>query len=166
MHQPDAGLTGRCPVQPSTPLGPDQVNVIIVIIIFVSRKEESSVHLNESGSRHFEVGIHWPRKMIAKGRSRLLQRPSRRYDAKREVRHQELFNGGWDAASKAHKSQSIERLLSKGSPIINNSVFGATSSLFFGTPLVLPRTPCHVFERHPYVISPPLGDAIVRSRNS
>jgi hypothetical protein len=32
MHQPAAGPTGRCPVQPSTPLGPDQVNVIIIII--------------------------------------------------------------------------------------------------------------------------------------
>jgi hypothetical protein len=32
MHQPAAGPTGRCPVKPSTPLGPDQVNVIIIII--------------------------------------------------------------------------------------------------------------------------------------
>jgi hypothetical protein len=29
MHHPAAGPTGRCPVQPSTPLGPDQVNVFI-----------------------------------------------------------------------------------------------------------------------------------------
>jgi hypothetical protein len=32
MHQPAAGPTGRCPVQPSTPLGPDQVNVIYLFI--------------------------------------------------------------------------------------------------------------------------------------
>jgi hypothetical protein len=28
---PAAGPTGRCPVQPSTPLGPDQVNVLLSI---------------------------------------------------------------------------------------------------------------------------------------
>jgi hypothetical protein len=33
MHHPAAGPPGRCPVQPSTPLGPDQVNVIIIIIL-------------------------------------------------------------------------------------------------------------------------------------
>jgi hypothetical protein len=27
MHHPAAGATRRCPVQPSTPLGPDQVNI-------------------------------------------------------------------------------------------------------------------------------------------
>jgi hypothetical protein len=32
MHHPAAGPTGRCPVQPSTPLGPDQVNVIFFFI--------------------------------------------------------------------------------------------------------------------------------------
>jgi hypothetical protein len=32
MHHPAAGPTGRCPVQPNTPLGPDQVHVIIIII--------------------------------------------------------------------------------------------------------------------------------------
>jgi hypothetical protein len=31
MHQSAAGPPGRCPVQSSTPLGPDQVNVIIII---------------------------------------------------------------------------------------------------------------------------------------
>jgi protein phosphatase len=29
MHHPAAGATRRCPVQPSTPLGPDQVNVLL-----------------------------------------------------------------------------------------------------------------------------------------
>jgi hypothetical protein len=33
MHHPAAGPPGRCPVQPSTPLGPDQVNVIIIITV-------------------------------------------------------------------------------------------------------------------------------------
>jgi hypothetical protein len=33
MHHPVAGATRRCPMQPSTPLGPNQVNVIIIIII-------------------------------------------------------------------------------------------------------------------------------------
>jgi hypothetical protein len=31
LHPRPAGPTGRCPVQPSTPLGPDQVNAIIII---------------------------------------------------------------------------------------------------------------------------------------
>jgi hypothetical protein len=33
VYQSAAGPTGRCPVKPSTPLGPDQVNVIIIVII-------------------------------------------------------------------------------------------------------------------------------------
>jgi hypothetical protein len=37
MHQSAAGPTGRCPVQSSTPLGPDQVNVIIIIITLKER---------------------------------------------------------------------------------------------------------------------------------
>jgi hypothetical protein len=31
VYQIAAGPTGRCPVQPRTPLGPDQVNVIIIM---------------------------------------------------------------------------------------------------------------------------------------
>jgi hypothetical protein len=31
MHHPAAGATRRCPVQPSTPLGPDQVNVLLLL---------------------------------------------------------------------------------------------------------------------------------------
>jgi hypothetical protein len=31
MHDPAAGATRRCPVQPSTPLGPDQVNVLLLL---------------------------------------------------------------------------------------------------------------------------------------
>jgi hypothetical protein len=34
MHHPAAGPPGRCQVQPSTPLGPDQVNVFIYLFIF------------------------------------------------------------------------------------------------------------------------------------
>jgi hypothetical protein len=30
MHDPAAGATRRCPMQPSTPLGPDQVNVLLL----------------------------------------------------------------------------------------------------------------------------------------
>jgi hypothetical protein len=30
MHQPGAGAMRRCPVQSSTPLGPDQVNVLLL----------------------------------------------------------------------------------------------------------------------------------------
>jgi hypothetical protein len=33
MHPRAAGPPGRCPVRPSTPLGPDQVNVIIIITL-------------------------------------------------------------------------------------------------------------------------------------
>jgi hypothetical protein len=32
MHHPAAGATRRCPVQPSTPLGPDQVNVLSLFL--------------------------------------------------------------------------------------------------------------------------------------
>jgi hypothetical protein len=32
MHHPAAGPMGRCPVQPSTPLGPDQVNVLLLLL--------------------------------------------------------------------------------------------------------------------------------------
>jgi hypothetical protein len=35
MHHRAAGPMGRCPVQPSTPLGPDQVNVIYMIYIYI-----------------------------------------------------------------------------------------------------------------------------------
>jgi hypothetical protein len=31
MHHREAGPTGRLPVQPSTPLGPDQVNVLLLL---------------------------------------------------------------------------------------------------------------------------------------
>jgi hypothetical protein len=38
QHDPAAGPTGRCPVQPSTPLGPDQVNVRLnVLLVLVLR---------------------------------------------------------------------------------------------------------------------------------
>jgi hypothetical protein len=33
MHPRAAGPTGRCPVQPSTPLGPDQVNVLLLLLL-------------------------------------------------------------------------------------------------------------------------------------
>jgi hypothetical protein len=36
MHHCAAGPPGRWPVQPSTPLGPDQVNVIIIIDVFLA----------------------------------------------------------------------------------------------------------------------------------
>jgi hypothetical protein len=42
MHPSPAGPPGRCPVQPSTPLGPDQVNVIIIIIIIRQLRRISS----------------------------------------------------------------------------------------------------------------------------
>jgi hypothetical protein len=32
MHHPAAGATRRCPVQSSTPLGPDQVNVLLLSV--------------------------------------------------------------------------------------------------------------------------------------
>jgi hypothetical protein len=32
VYQSAAGPTGRCPVKPSTPLGPDQVNVFIYLL--------------------------------------------------------------------------------------------------------------------------------------
>jgi hypothetical protein len=32
MHHPAAGATRRCPVQSSTPLGPDQVNVLLLLV--------------------------------------------------------------------------------------------------------------------------------------
>jgi hypothetical protein len=35
MHHPAAGPTGRCPVQPSTPLGPDQVNVLLLLLLLL-----------------------------------------------------------------------------------------------------------------------------------
>jgi hypothetical protein len=34
MHHSAGGPPGRCPVQPSTPLGPDQVNVYLCIHLF------------------------------------------------------------------------------------------------------------------------------------
>jgi hypothetical protein len=33
MHHPAGGPLGRCPVQPSTPLGPDQANVYLFIYL-------------------------------------------------------------------------------------------------------------------------------------
>jgi hypothetical protein len=33
MHRTAAGPPGRCPVQPSTPLGPDQVNVLLLLAL-------------------------------------------------------------------------------------------------------------------------------------
>jgi hypothetical protein len=32
MHHPAASAMRRCPVQPSTPLGPDQVNVLLLLL--------------------------------------------------------------------------------------------------------------------------------------
>jgi hypothetical protein len=32
MYLPAAGATRRCPVQPSTPLGPGQVNVLLLLV--------------------------------------------------------------------------------------------------------------------------------------
>jgi hypothetical protein len=46
MHPRAAGPTGRCPVQPSTPLGPDQLNVIITIIIVISLNRSYSVDVS------------------------------------------------------------------------------------------------------------------------
>jgi hypothetical protein len=34
MHHPAAGATGRCLVQPSTPMGPDQVNVLLLSLLY------------------------------------------------------------------------------------------------------------------------------------
>jgi hypothetical protein len=36
MHHPAAGAKRRCPMQPNTPLGPDQVNVILFYFICLS----------------------------------------------------------------------------------------------------------------------------------
>jgi hypothetical protein len=36
MHHPAAGALRRCPVQPSTPLGPDQVNVLLLLLLLLS----------------------------------------------------------------------------------------------------------------------------------
>jgi hypothetical protein len=33
MHHPASGATRRCPVQSSTPLGPDQVNVLLLLLL-------------------------------------------------------------------------------------------------------------------------------------
>jgi hypothetical protein len=33
LHHPAAGATRRCPVQPITPLGPDQVNVLLLLLL-------------------------------------------------------------------------------------------------------------------------------------
>jgi hypothetical protein len=37
MHHRAAGPPGRCPVQPSTPPGPDQVNVLLLLFIAGTR---------------------------------------------------------------------------------------------------------------------------------
>jgi hypothetical protein len=34
VHHPAAGPTGRCPVQPNPPLGPDQVNVLLLLAAY------------------------------------------------------------------------------------------------------------------------------------
>jgi hypothetical protein len=36
MHHPAGGPPGRCPVQPSTPMGPDQVNVYLFIYLYLA----------------------------------------------------------------------------------------------------------------------------------
>jgi hypothetical protein len=38
LHHPAAGPPGRCPVQPSTPLGPDQVNALLLFSLSRSPK--------------------------------------------------------------------------------------------------------------------------------
>jgi hypothetical protein len=37
MHHREAGPTGRCPVQPNTPLGPDQVNALLWLLLLSYR---------------------------------------------------------------------------------------------------------------------------------
>jgi hypothetical protein len=41
MRHSAAGATRRCPMQPSTPLGPDQVNVLLLLLFWICLSDGS-----------------------------------------------------------------------------------------------------------------------------
>jgi hypothetical protein len=52
MHHPAAGATRRCPMQPSTPLGPDQANVCfggVVKVVKVAEPPHEYDHCERAG---------------------------------------------------------------------------------------------------------------------
>jgi hypothetical protein len=50
LHHPGTRPTGRCPVQPSTPLGPDQVNVLLLLLATHGKQQKDPAAFNPVNS--------------------------------------------------------------------------------------------------------------------